>query len=1513
MSILRNIISKFKGKKEEPFVFNVGEGLDPVQKERADRTLRLSKLKGESETANDKARRLESPLGLAINTVKGLPKTAFNLAKEQVTPREEPVEVRRMFEAEPIKTTAPPIVTGLGKLGFDLLEMGPKGIAMAAGEFNKNRGSGEVNLGFDARRLGFPEAKYKTAEARTNERIQAGEDPLLVALDVGSNTILDLAIGGQIIAGLARKATSLMLKGGVSARLEAKVIQDAFKTNRKEIFKQTKDLPLAQREKVLADITNAKNLAEKTLKKTGAPTSLDPVRQSIASATDILGRQTSLNKGTLSSILRPNIGARKFTAPAPVLNVPKLPGNRPINPEVPNVGLSAQPVERVGGAIPTKANKLIAEGKVRLVGRDGKQVYQVKSGDTWKNVASEAEAVRLMTPTESPTKSLPKKPAAKTKTLAEQAKDFKSVDEFIDSQGEIIYHTTDKKFDKFDRKFLGTQTGDIADNVDRGFFFAENIKDIDDFKATLKAGKENFRGDDLSPKDISKFRTIEKVADKSRFFQLNEREIMNGNIPEKDAEILSKLIGTEDGDVLKGKDAVEHVIEVIDAEMGDLSEFWDIAGDDFIKELKKNGYLGFKTNFGKGVNEFVVLDPNKLSDKSQLTDIFNQAKKTPTKSLPKKTPVKATVVPKTPKSSPVDTTTGEGRSIEILSRQATGALELEGGGLDNVSLPKIIEFTATPVQAKVNSIDTLLRTPKFVMEKIGFSKEAKELRQAMDNYWKELPVNIDKISNWQKQVPSDKSNKDIFKWLDGEAIDLKATELKVATEIKEYLSEWATRLGLPDDNRLAYYITHLFDKELAKEFDETLANIISGKVPGAVYDPFLEKRLGKRGYKQDTWGALEAYVKRGTRKVHMDPVLEKIQGRVGPSIDSDLVEESVFKYIQKYIENINMRPSSLEKGVDNWIKQMIGYKLGSRPTTAITRTLRRLTYRGMLGLNPGSALRNLSQGINTYAELGEKYTAIGYAGLYKKGASEELAREGVLNAGFIEDRVLSSTKKAIKMLDKTLFVFFETAERINRGAAYFGAKAKGLNQGMSEEKAIEFGKETVRKTQFVFDSVDTPVGMSSDIMKTLFQFQTFTTKQIEFLGGKVKGSFFGKEKARNIAGLIRYALAGTAFVYSIGKAFGMKPEELIPFYRLGVPPSLKFPTEVIKAGLNTPDKFGKERDLEKKTEDVSKSAVGLLPAGSQVRKTIIGARSVKEGGSFDKAGRLQFKQGQSLPQKAQSLLFGKFASDNAQNYFNKDEIESKELKKMRPTYKKAQELLANGQAEEAQLLVDGLTDAEYKLYKKIRTAEKADKKIADKKALLPRYTEIQNLKEKSFEEALKAVQELTDEEYELYELIKKDFKNLEDAEAGEKPRFGDTVSDDNSIVKNILIYAEAIGTDPVTAFDRIFDKQRIRRTDSGAIIIERMDMADSEQVKAEREATANMKLDHTIPLQLGGSNKAENLKLVDTEIWANYTPVENFLGKKLRNNEIRKKEAQDLITKFKNGELTAEQVFNYQQ
>jgi len=131
-------------------------------------------------------------------------------------------------------------------------------------------------------------------------------------------------------------------------------------------------------------------------------------------------------------------------------------------------------------------------------------------------------------------------------------------------------------------------------------------------------------------------------------------------------------------------------------------------------------------------------------------------------------------------------------------------------------------------------------------------------------------------------------------------------------------------------------------------------------------------------------------------------------------------------------------------------------------------------------------------------------------------------------------------------------------------------------------------------------------------------------------------------------------------------------------------------------------------------------------------------------------------------------------------------------------------------------------------------------------------------------------------------------------------------SSNQGVIDQVVLYAKAMSIDPITAFNRIFTGQRIRRIDNNAIIVERMPFAESQAVKAERGAEDEMILDHTIPLELGGSNSKRNLQLVPMGLWKSYTPIENHLGGLLRMGKIDRKEAQRLIQGFKNGEITSE-------
>lgn len=599
---------------------------------------------------------------------------------------------------------------------------------------------------------------------------------------------------------------------------------------------------------------------------------------------------------------------------------------------------------------------------------------------------------------------------------------------------------------------------------------------------------------------------------------------------------------------------------------------------------------------------------------------------------------------------PMTGSKGEIRSIEI-QEQAARRISQDLPVGKTPSLAKIITQDVKEASKKINIFD-YLRTPEKVLTKIGFAKEGKLLRKGYDDYIKELPKNIDKITAWAKSVPA-KSNIRIFSYLDGEAVTLTDKEQKVADEIKSWLKDWAKRLNLPEDNTLSHYITHIFDDQLiSKDFDEDLAKIIENKLPGQVYDPFLQKRLGKRGYKQDTWAALDAYVKRATRKVHMDPALESIKHKAGSELELSNIETSQWKYLKRYMNGINMRPTEIDSAIDNFIKDKIGYRFGARPFTRMTKKLRQWTFRGMLGFNPGSALRNLSQGINTYAVLGEKYTTIGYAKLMNRGNWREMTEQGIFDQGFIQDRALSATKKAMEKLDKGLFIFFDSAEKINRGAAYLGAKAKGLSKGMSEQEAIDYAKDIVRKTQFSFGSIDTPVGLQSDVVKTLTQFQTYTIKQVEFLNDMVKD--------KNFMGLFRYGLAGLVFTYTIGKAFGMEPKQILPSFRFDTPPSLKFPVAVVKAlpGVEPNDKYGNKRTAGDKIKDIGSASLGLIPAGTQMKKTFTGLKAVKEDGTYTKSGKKKFDQDDSMIGRLRTILFGPNSSKEAKAYFNKEPAKS---------------------------------------------------------------------------------------------------------------------------------------------------------------------------------------------------------------------------------------------------------------
>jgi hypothetical protein len=144
----------------------------------------------------------------------------------------------------------------------------------------------------------------------------------------------------------------------------------------------------------------------------------------------------------------------------------------------------------------------------------------------------------------------------------------------------------------------------------------------------------------------------------------------------------------------------------------------------------------------------------------------------------------------------------------------------------------------------------------------------------------------------------------------------------------------------------------------------------------------------------------------------------------------------------------------------------------------------------------------------------------------------------------------------------------------------------------------------------------------------------------------------------------------------------------------------------------------------------------------------------------------------------------------------------------------------------------------------------------------------------------------------------------------------------DDFMTTVAVYAKAIGTDPETAFNRIFTGQKIMQvSDGGIVVVARQDVGDSEAYKkkwvkehgGDITRMKEVKLDHTIPNKLGGSEDPSNWKIVPTSVWSSYTKTENALIKAVKEKKISLKEAQKLIVEFKSIEDTAKRKLKGQE
>lgn len=353
----------------------------------------------------------------------------------------------------------------------------------------------------------------------------------------------------------------------------------------------------------------------------------------------------------------------------------------------------------------------------------------------------------------------------------------------------------------------------------------------------------------------------------------------------------------------------------------------------------------------------------------------------------------------------------------------------------------------------------------------------------------------------------------------------------------------------------------------------------------------------------------------------------------------------------------------------------------------------------------------------------------------------------------------------------------------------------------------------------------------------------------------------------------------------------------------------------------------------KEAERLIADLASPIGGGLQAKKSIEGLLAYVRGYAVNNKGVPTSSISPTAANAARTFIFGPTGTPESQDYFNKanegkayqavhtsvstaktklDKLDDDVRKPAEDAWKQAKEALASGDQSKIQSAtdaVDALSNPQYMAYKYAVAAD-ADYQETLAKKVTPIVEKVNSLGDTP--EAHQLVDNLTDEEYAIYGKIHNTLYGTDtgadivgDGTESSGVSTSEKVWNSESLIKKIKTVANALGTDPKTVFEDVFagnSSWRIAGVKNGQIIVVRAPTATTQGIKKAQGALGdNFKLDHTVPLEVGGTNADSNLSVLSTETWKINTPVEDFLGAALERGSITGKEAREYIIRFKAG------------
>jgi hypothetical protein len=251
------------------------------------------------------------------------------------------------------------------------------------------------------------------------------------------------------------------------------------------------------------------------------------------------------------------------------------------------------------------------------------------------------------------------------------------------------------------------------------------------------------------------------------------------------------------------------------------------------------------------------------------------------------------------------------------------------------------------------------------------------------------------------------------------------------------------------------------------------------------------------------------------RKNQFDPVMDRMREAI-PNMSG--IEKD---YTERLLNRLTGRRTTLQNTIDGMVNNARfafgGAPLEISPSARFAAGVSKLFYDGIMLYNPGMALLNMTQTLNTLAKEGEMMTLRGIKNFMSK-EGQELAAErkflGDLDLSFYRATDKNALQKGLAKFEHYGYKLFDKAEHYNRGIAFHAGLArfmqergiKGLDEFLAKrgtdvyQEGMLAGIEASNESQFLYGVVNQSPYLSTPLAKLIGgQFMSFPLRQSEFM------------------------------------------------------------------------------------------------------------------------------------------------------------------------------------------------------------------------------------------------------------------------------------------------------------------------------------------------------------------------------------------------------------------------------